>query len=127
MRALVVANPAATTTNRGLRDRVLAGLADQLEVELAETTHRGHGAELARKACAEGVDVVVTLGGDGTVNEVVNGLLHDGPGEQVPPLAVVPGGSTNVFARALGRARDPLVATTEVLDSLCAGRTRQIS
>ena len=127
MRALVVANPAATTTNRGLRDRVLAGLADQLEVELAQTTHRGHGAELARKACAEGVDVVVTLGGDGTVNEVVNGLLHDGPGDHVPPLAVVPGGSTNVFARALGRARDPLAATTEVLDSLRAGRTRRIS
>ena len=127
MRALVVANPAATTTNRRLRDRVLAGLADQLEVELAQTTHRGHGAELARKACAEGVDVVVTLGGDGTVNEVVNGLLHDGPGGHVPPLAVVPGGSTNVFARALGRARDPLAATTEVLDSLRAGRTRRIS
>ena len=127
MRALVVANPAATTTNRRLRDRVLTGLADQLEVELAQTTHRGHGAELARKACAEGVDVVVTLGGDGTVNEVVNGLLHDGPGGHVPPLAVVPGGSTNVFARALGRARDPLAATNEVLDSLRAGRTRRIS
>ncbi len=127
MRALVVANPAATTTTHEVRDRVLAGLADRLEVELAETTHRGHGAELARKACAEGVDVVVTLGGDGTVNEVVNGLLHDGPGEHVPSLAVVPGGSTNVFARALGRARDPLAATTEVLDSLRAGRTRRIS
>jgi diacylglycerol kinase family enzyme len=127
MRALVVANPAATTTNRGVRDRVLATLAERLDVELAQTTHRGHGAELARKACAEGVDVVVTLGGDGTVNEVVNGLLHDGPGEQVPPLAVVPGGSTNVFARALGRARDPVVAATEVVESLRAGRTRRIS
>ena len=127
MRALVVANPAATTTNRGVRDRVLTTLADELQVELAETTHRGHGNELARKACVDGVDVVLALGGDGTVNEVVNGLLHDGPGEHVPPLAVVPGGSTNVFSRALGRARDPLTATREVLDSLRAGRTRRIS
>ncbi|TFV63659.1 diacylglycerol kinase family lipid kinase [Geodermatophilus sp. DF01-2] len=127
MRALVVANPAATTTNRGVRDRVLATLAGELEVDLAETTHRGHGCELARKACAEGVDVVVTLGGDGTVNEVVNGLLHDGPGEHVPPLAVVPGGSTNVFSRALGRSRDPLAAAAEILDSLRAGRIRRIS
>jgi diacylglycerol kinase family enzyme len=127
MRALVVANPAATTTNRGVRDRVLTTLADELQVELAETTHRGHGSELARKACVEGVDVVLALGGDGTVNEVVNGLLHDGPGDRVPPLAVVPGGSTNVFCRALGRSRDPLAATREVLDSLRAGRTRRIS
>lgn len=127
MRALVVANPVATTTNRGVRDRVLATLAGGLDVDLAETAHRGHGSELARKACAEGVDVVVTLGGDGTVNEVVNGLLHDGPGEHVPLLATIPGGSTNVFARALGRARDPLTAAEQVLASLRAGRARRIS
>ena len=127
MRALVVANPAATTTNRAVGDRVLATLRAGLHVEIAETTHRGHGSELARKACAEGVDVVLALGGDGTVNEVVNGLLHDGPGEHVPPLAVVPGGSTNVFSRALGRSRDPVAAAGEVLASLRAGRTRRIS
>ncbi|RBY81952.1 diacylglycerol kinase family lipid kinase [Geodermatophilus sp. TF02-6] len=127
MRALVVANPLATTTTRRVRDRVLAALAADLDVDLAETTHRGHGSELARKACAESVDVVVALGGDGTVNEVVNGLLHDGPGAHVPPLAVVPGGSTNVFSRALGRARNPVTATAEILDSLRAGRTRRVS
>ncbi|WNV74651.1 diacylglycerol kinase family protein [Geodermatophilus sp. DSM 44513] len=127
MRALVVANPVATTTSRGVRDRVLAALAGSLDVQLAETTHRGHGAELARKAGVDGVDVVVTLGGDGTVNEVVNGLLHDGPGQDVPPLAVVPGGSTNVFARALGRSRDPVAAATEVVESVRAGRVRRIS
>ena len=52
MRALVVANPAATTTNRAVGDRVLATLRAGLHVEIAETTHRGHGSELARKACA---------------------------------------------------------------------------
>jgi diacylglycerol kinase family enzyme len=127
MRALVVANPAATTTTRRVRDDVLATLAGGLEVELVETAHRGHGSDLARKACAEAVDVVIALGGDGTVNEVVNGLLHDGPGEHVPALAVVPGGSTNVFSRALGRSRDPRAAAGEILDSLRAGRTRRVS
>ncbi|MGY1689918.1 diacylglycerol/lipid kinase family protein [Geodermatophilus sp. SYSU D01105] len=127
MRALVVANPAATTTSRTMRDDVLAALAGELKVDLAETTHRGHGSELARAAGADGVDVVVALGGDGTVNEVVNGLLHAGPGPGVPTLAVVPGGSTNVFSRALGRSRDPLTATTEILESLRAGRTRRVS
>ncbi|SFL69002.1 diacylglycerol/lipid kinase family protein [Geodermatophilus ruber] len=127
MRALVVANLAATTTSRTMRDAVLGMLADELKVDLAETAHRGHASELARQAAAEGVDLVVALGGDGTVNEVVNGLLHAGPGPDVPLLAVVPGGSTNVFSRALGRSRDPVRATTEIVDALRAGRTRRVS
>jgi diacylglycerol kinase family enzyme len=127
MRALVVANPVATTMSRDVRDDVVAALAAELKVDLVETTRRGHGRDLARQAGADGVDVVVALGGDGTVNEVVNGLLHTGPGPQVPLFAVVPGGSTNVFSRALGRSRDPLDATAEILESLRAGRTRPVS
>jgi diacylglycerol kinase family enzyme len=127
MRALVVANPAATTTTRATRDEVLTALAGELKVDLAETAHRGHGSDLAAQACADGVDVVVALGGDGTVNEVVNGLLRDGPRAGIPLLAVVPGGSTNVFSRALGRSRDPLRATAEILAAVQAGRTRRVS
>ena len=127
MRALVVANPVATTTSRTVRDDMLRALAKEGKVELAETAHRGHGRELAARAVADGVDVVISFGGDGTVNEVVNGLLADGPDRQQPALAVVPGGSTNVFARALGRSRDPVEAIAEILDSLRAGRTRRVS
>jgi diacylglycerol kinase family enzyme len=127
MRALVVANPAATTTTGRVRDVLVGALASELKVDLAETSHRGHGRELGEQALAEGFDVVVALGGDGTVNEVVNGLLADGPGAHVPTLAVVPGGSTNVFSRALGRSRDPVEATGEILDSLRSGRTRRVS
>ncbi|GAB3360056.1 diacylglycerol/lipid kinase family protein [Modestobacter lapidis] len=127
MRALLVANPAATTTTRKVRDVLVRALASELEVDVAETQHRGHARELAAQATVEGIDVVVTLGGDGTVNEAANGLLSGGPGAQVPTLAVVPGGSTNVFARALGRSRDPVEATGEILDSLRAGRTRLVS
>jgi diacylglycerol kinase family enzyme len=126
MRALLVANPAATTTTRKVRDVLVRALSTQLQVEVAETERRGHARELAAQAAADGVDVVVTLGGDGTVNEAVNGLLTAGPGPRVPMLAVVPGGSTNVFARALGRSRDPVEATGEILDSLRAGRTRLV-
>src|SRR5690606_15962153 len=78
-------------------------------------------------AAAEGIDLVVSVGGDGTVNEVVNGMLADGPRPDLPMLAVVPGGSTNVFSRALGRSRDPVEATAEILESLRAGRTRLVS
>src|SRR4051794_13833648 len=126
MRALLVANPAATTTTRKVRDVLVRALSTELKVDVAETTHRGHARELAAEATADGVDVVVTLGGDGTVNEAANGLLAGGPGPHVPTLAVVPGGSTNVFSRALGRSRDPVEATGEILDSLRAGRTRLV-
>ncbi len=127
MRALLVANPAATTTTAKVRDVLVRALSSDLKVDVAETTHRGHAHELGAQATADGMDVVVTLGGDGTVNETVNGMLADGPGAHVPTLAVVPGGSTNVVARALGRSRDPVEATAEILDSLRAGRTRRIS
>ena len=55
-----------------------------------------------------GTYVVVALGGDGTVNEVINGLLTDGVHPGVPALGVVPAGSTNVFARAVGVPNDPI-------------------
>jgi diacylglycerol kinase family enzyme len=127
MRALVVVNPAATSTTAKMRDVLVGALGSELKVDLAETSHRGHARELAVEAAADDVDVVVAVGGDGTVNEVVNGLLVDGPSPRLPMLAVVPGGSTNVFSRALGRSRDPVEATAEILDSLRAGRTRLIS
>jgi diacylglycerol kinase family enzyme len=127
MRALVVVNPAATTTTSKMRDVLVGALASELKVDVAETAHRGHGRELGARAAADGLDLVVTLGGDGTVNEVVNGLMERGPSPHLPTLAVVPGGSTNVFARALGRSRDPVEATAEILASIRAGRTRLVS
>ena len=126
MRALVVVNPAATATTARTRDVLLRALGSELKTDLAETTHRGHARELGVRAVEDGVDVVVTLGGDGTVNEVVNGLLAGGPSPDLPALAVVPGGSTNVFARALGRSRNPVEATAEIIDSLHAGRIREV-
>src|SRR4051812_4555723 len=127
MRALVVVNPAATSTTSKMRDVLVGALGSELKVDVAETGRRGHARDLAAQAAAEDIDVVVAVGGDGTVNEVVNGLLAKGPGPHLPMLAVVPGGSTNVFSRALGRSRDPVEATAEILDSLRAGRTRLVS
>ena len=127
MRALVVVNPAATSTSAKMRDVLVGALASELKLDVVETSHRGHARELGVQAAAEGMDLVVSVGGDGTVNEVVNGLLSDGPSPHLPMLAVVPGGSTNVFSRALGRSRDPVEATAEILASLRAGRTRLVS
>jgi diacylglycerol kinase family enzyme len=127
MRALVVVNPAATSTTAKVRDVLVGALASELKLDVVETSHRGHARELGVQATADGIDVVVAVGGDGTVNEVVNGLLERGLSPDLPTLAVVPGGSTNVFSRALGRSRDPVEATAEILESLRAGRTRLVS
>ena len=70
-----------------------------------ETNRRGHATRFARDAASRGVDVVAALGGDGTVNEVANGLAGSDT-----VLAVLPGGSTNVFARTIGLPNDPVAA-----------------
>ncbi|MFD4140213.1 diacylglycerol kinase family protein [Streptomyces sp. NBC_00390] len=120
MRALLVVNPAATTTSARTRDVLIHALASEMKIEAVTTEYRGHARDLGRRAAESGeIDLVVALGGDGTVNEVVNGLLHDGPDpERLPRLAVVPGGSTNVFARALGLPNDAVEATGAILDAL---------
>jgi diacylglycerol kinase family enzyme len=126
VRALLVVNPAATTSTPRSREVLKRALASEMKVDVAETSHRGHAAALAVRAMREGLDVVVALGGDGTVNEVVNGLLTDGPKPDLPALAVVPGGSTNVFARAIGLPTHPFDATGAILEALRAGRSRRI-
>ncbi|WP_035921564.1 diacylglycerol kinase family protein [Frankia sp. QA3] len=127
MRGLLVVNPVATTTTERVRDVLASALAADVAMETVFTKGRGHGVELGARAVELGVDVVIALGGDGTVNEITNGLLQNGPLQDGPALAVVPGGSTNVFARALGYSASPVEATGELLDALREGRSRRIS
>ncbi|UQX89813.1 diacylglycerol kinase family lipid kinase [Jatrophihabitans telluris] len=127
MRVLVISNPQATATTARQRDVLVHALSADAKLEVEETANRGHAAALACRAMRDGVDVVIALGGDGTVNEVVNGLLTDGVHDGVPALGIVPAGSTNVFARALGMPNDPVEATSELIAALQQGRTRTIS
>jgi diacylglycerol kinase family enzyme len=127
VRVLVVSNPRATATTARERDVLIHALGSEAELEVAETANRGHAAALACRAMRNGTDVVVALGGDGTINEVVNGLLTDGLHDHIPALGVVPAGSTNVFARALDLPQTPIDATAVVLEALRTGRRRAVS
>jgi diacylglycerol kinase family enzyme len=121
-----VYNPRATTTTPRQRDVLLHALAAEAKLDVEETRNRGHAAALACRAMRDRFDGVIALGGDGTVNEICNGLLTDGVHSEVPALGIVPTGSTNVFARALGIPNDPVDATAFLLDALEARRTRSI-
>jgi diacylglycerol kinase family enzyme len=127
MRVLVVTNPRATATSVRERDVLAHALASEAELEVVETANRGHAAALACRAMRNGTDVVVALGGDGTVNEVINGLLTDGVHDGVPALGIVPAGSTNVFARALQMPTDRIEATGLLLEGLRSGAGRTVS
>jgi len=100
-----------------------------------QTRYRGHATHLAAGARHAGFGLVLTLGGDGTVNEAVNGILGDsavnnaaaaGSAASVPALAALPGGKANVFTRAAGLPADPVDATGQVLQALAEGRYRSI-
>lgn len=119
-------NPKATTTNEVTRDVLISALADKFHLEVVTTTHRGHAEELGAKAREEGMDCILTLGGDGTVHEVVNGLLAAGPQPNLPVLGTVPGGSANVFARALGYPQDAVESTGLLLRAMREATTRTV-
>ncbi|HEV7209967.1 MAG TPA: diacylglycerol kinase family protein [Mycobacteriales bacterium] len=126
MRAVLIVNPQATGTTARTRDVLATALAADLKVEMVTTERRGHATEIARDAVSDGVDYVVALGGDGTLNEVVNGILFDGAHPDLPALGIVPGGCTNVLARSLGLPTDPVEATSVLLDGVRAGRSRPL-
>ena len=75
MRALLIVNPHATSTTRLRRDVIVRALSSAVELEVVETRYRGHAPSLAAAAPGGGFGLVLTLGGDGTVNEAVNGIL----------------------------------------------------
>jgi diacylglycerol kinase family enzyme len=124
--ALLIVNPHATATTQLRRDVITHALASQMDLEVVETRYRGHAGTLARQAASEGFQLILTLGGDGTVNEAVNGLLRGWRPGTDPAFAPVPGGNANVFTRALGLPADPVDATGRILESLQAGRDRRV-
>lgn len=109
-RALVIINPYATTVSDRLRAVVLSGLAARYDVDAVDTEARGHATELAQAAVEANYDVVIAFGGDGTVNEVANGLIGSST-----PLSCLPGGSANVYCKLLGIPGEIVDATEHLL------------
>jgi diacylglycerol kinase family enzyme len=109
-RMLIIVNPYATTVSDRLRNLVVYALQGRFDVEAVATEAQDHATEIGRQAIDGGYDVVVAFGGDGTLNEVANGLA----GTDLP-VTMLPGGSTNVVCRTLGIPNDVVDATEHLL------------
>jgi diacylglycerol kinase family enzyme len=109
-RMLLIVNPWATSVSARLKNLVVYALRGRYDIEAVETQARNHATALTREAVGEGFDLVVAFGGDGTLNEVVNGIA----GTDVP-VSVLPGGCTNVVCRMLGIPTDVVDATEHLL------------
>lgn len=109
-RMLIIVNPYATTVSDRLKNLVVYALQGRYEVEAVTTQAQNHATEIGREARDGGYDLVVAFGGDGTLNEVANGLAGTGV-----PVGILPGGSTNVVCRTLGIPNDVVDATEHLL------------
>ncbi len=107
LRLLLVVNSFASSVTARNTVIVQRELSRSHDIEVVETNRRGHATRFAQDAARRGVDVVVGFGGDGTLNEVATGIART-----ETALGVLPGGSTNVFARTLGMPNDPVTAVS---------------
>jgi diacylglycerol kinase family enzyme len=121
MRVLLIVNETATAVTARRRVLVQRVLGADHKLEVEETSRRGHATRIARGAALDGVEAVAVLAGDGTLSEAADGLAGT-----ATALAPLPGGSTNVFARSIGVAYDPVQAAERLVVSLAQGRFRRI-
>jgi diacylglycerol kinase family enzyme len=106
VRALLIVNPHATSTTRGRRDVIVRALASAVDLEVVQTRYRGDATRLAATAASDKFGLVMTLGGDGTVNEAVNGLLG-GTAWAEAPRSVDPSRITEAGAVSAQNDGDP--------------------
>lgn len=121
LRILLVVNAFASSVTARNTVVVHRALSHGNEVEVVETNRRGHATRFAQDAARRGVDAVIGFGGDGTLNEVATGVAGTDTA-----LGILPGGSTNVFARTLGMPNDPVPAVQLLANGIAAGDIRPI-
>jgi diacylglycerol kinase family enzyme len=120
-KVLLVSNAYAGSVSERMKQVIINALRADFTLEVADTAARDHATELARDAAERGWHAVLAFGGDGTVNEVAQGLVGTDAA-----LGILPGGSTNVMARSLGIPADPIEATAFVAAHMRSGTSRRI-
>jgi YegS/Rv2252/BmrU family lipid kinase len=120
---LLIANEKANWGSGRRKVREVTAFLDGqgLRASVFTTQYPGHARELAATAAAQGIDTVIVVGGDGTVNEVVNGLLTSGRNDK-PRIAIIPAGSSNDFSKSLGIPQ----RLREACEVIVRGRVREV-
>ncbi|MEY4227196.1 MAG: hypothetical protein RL190_1953 [Actinomycetota bacterium] len=120
MRALLIVNPVASRVNAAVERTARRELETVAEIEVARTTRHLEAAKIARRGAEEGFDAVIVLAGDGTANEVLNGVGAD------VPIGLLPGGGTSVMPRNLGLPPSIPAAARRLAEALAQGRERAV-
>src|SRR5215210_1213678 len=111
----IILNPMADMGNAWRVARDLRSITEQHgDVDWSGTVYPGHAIQLARQAGEGSYDMVIAMGGDGTVHEVINGLMQVSENRR-PVLGVVPVGSGNDFAHSISVAKNSNEALTHAL------------
>ncbi|MCW2950450.1 MAG: diacylglycerol kinase [Thermoleophilia bacterium] len=128
-RAVLIVNPYSSGLTSARERTIVRHLREHLDVEVRRTERAGHATRIASQLTDRAEhDVVLACGGDGTANEVLNGLaLADGTAESRPAFAIVPAGGTNVLARSVGHPNHPIRALKVLIEGIQARRTRTIN
>jgi diacylglycerol kinase family enzyme len=121
-KVLLISNPNARATERRVTEQVTQALTGRFTLEVAESTARDDATRLAGEAVASGFDAVIALGGDGTVNEIAQALVHTDVA-----LGIIPAGTTNVMARSIGIPADLQEASTFLASRLDSDSKRRVN
>lgn len=119
---MLISNPMAGSVSSRRREVIVKALKADFKLEAVETQDRDHASTLAKDAVDRGFEAVLAFGGDGTINEVAQGVVGS-----PAALGVLPGGTANVMAKSLGVPQDPVEATSYLASLLRAGSTRRIN
>ncbi|WP_040357819.1 diacylglycerol/lipid kinase family protein [Corynebacterium ciconiae] len=131
MRSLLLMNPNSTSVSHAIVREVVSALAPVTSIKAVHTAYPQHAEEICAGLRREDYDAIIVLGGDGTVGEVINGLLGKDidarpDADVLPRLVIIPTGSANVYARALGLPNDPAEAAAEIAELLRAEAVRRL-
>jgi diacylglycerol kinase family enzyme len=129
LRGAMIVNPYSSGMTSRREREIVAVLRESMDLDVRRTERGGHAPKLARDLMESGnLDVMIACGGDGTANEVLNGMnLGDDTADARPKFAIIPAGGTNVLARSIGYPNHPVRATSRLAEAIVEGRCLRIN
>ncbi len=129
IRGAMIVNPYSSGMTSKREREIVTTLREHVDLEVRRTERGGHAPKLAQELMESGpLDVLISCGGDGTANEILNGMaLGNDTAEERPAFAIVPAGGTNVLARSIGYPNHPVRATPKLVEAIVERRTRRIN